>query len=159
MTESSLNEKGGDGIPAWMEAVNEDTLYSAAPPGEPEEQVDEPTSPDSATDVSATMRRPEEPSTNGGDHSLGEMLSLSLGQPTNVPQPDPDLQPTNVGQVRADLNRHLEKAVQVLNTRYGPDFSKSLVLEFALRETLLDLQNRDENSNLVQWLDSILPRS
>lgn len=155
MTESSLNEKAGDGIPSWMEAVNKETLYSADPPDESEEPAPEPTSPD----VSATMRRPEEPSPNGGEHSLGEMLSLSLGKPTDVPQPDPDLQPTNVGQVRADLNRHLEKAVQVLNTRYEPDFSKSLVLEFVLRETLLDLQNRDENSNLVQWLDSIFPRS
>ena len=82
-----------------------------------------------------------------------------MDAPSALPQPDPELQPKIVGRVRADLNRQLEDAVSVLNARYAEEITKSLVLEFVLWRTLLDLREQEEDSPLVQWLDSVLPQS
>lgn len=157
MNESHAPENGSGGdVPSWMKTVSEETLYNAR-------STDEGSTPDSPSSdtpgVSAPDRSPEGPDAEGDDKSLRRKLSISMAPPSDIPEPDPDLQPEIVGHVRADLNRHLEKAVSVLETRYARGISKSLVIEFALRRTLLDLQDRDEKSALVQWLDSVLSRS
>lgn len=87
---------------------------------------------------------------------LQRKLSLSTTDPSELPEPTPDLQPADLGYVRGDLNKQLEKAVSVLKTRYGEDFSKSLFLDVALRQILTDLHTHGKDSTLVLWLDSIL---
>lgn len=50
----------------------------------------------------------------------------------------------------------LRGVVNALKNRYGKDFSKSLVMDFALRAVLLDAHREAEASQLVQWLDAVL---
>uniref|UniRef100_UPI000C9F8185 hypothetical protein n=1 Tax=Salinibacter altiplanensis TaxID=1803181 RepID=UPI000C9F8185 len=90
--------------------------------------------------------------------SLDQKLALSMADPSELPEPNPALQPVPAGSVRADLFRQLEKAVSVLGSRYTATVSKSLLLEFALQRTLLELRTQDNESALVQWLDSVLPQ-
>lgn len=155
---SSRAPNGNGQVPAWMQTVDEETFYnvesnddaSAAPSASsPTEAPTDPT-PNNSSPV---------PAGHPGDSSFDEKLALSMGGPTDIPEPDPDLQPTPVGHVRADLDEQLEKAVSVLATRYASEFSRSLILEYALRRILLSLRQEGENSALVQWLDSVLPRS
>lgn len=160
MTESATDRtpNGNGQTPAWMQTVDEDTFYNA-------ESTDEAGSDPS---VRSSTEAPTDPSSNNsssappgipGTSSLDEDLALSMAEPSNIPKPHPDLQPTPVGHVRADLDRQLEKAVSVLATRYATEFSKSLLLEYALQRTLLNLREDGPDSELVQWLDSVLPRS
>ena len=88
--------------------------------------------------------------------SLHRKLSMSMADPSGLPEPNPDLQPEVLGYVRAGLNKRLEEVVSVLDTRYGSEFSKSLFLNVALRQILTDLHTHGEDSALVLWLDSIL---
>ena len=135
-----MKSPNGNGhIPTWMKAVDKETLYDAASPDAPEEA---PTGASNQDDLS----------------SLDHELVLSMADPSDIPRPDPDLQPTPVGHVRADLDRQLEKAVSVLTSRYETDLPRSLVLEFALQRTLVQLREQGEESPLVQWLDSALPK-
>lgn len=158
MSESSSTPNGGgDRIPPWMKTVSEESLYNA-PPADDEEGTAADPSP-SPPNSPSPERAPAAPNTKGHRESLQKKLSISMGFPSEIPEPNPDLQPEMVGHVRADLNRQLEKAVSVLNSRYVKGPSKSLLIEFALRRTLLDLQEQDEESALVQWLDSVLPQS
>ncbi|MFB6232288.1 MAG: hypothetical protein ABEL04_14155 [Salinibacter sp.] len=87
---------------------------------------------------------------------LHRKLSMSMGDPSGLPEPNPDLQPEVLGYVRAGLNKRVEEAVSVLDTRYGSGFSKSLLLDVALRQILTDLHTHGEDCTLVLWLDSIL---
>lgn len=59
---------------------------------------------------------------------------------------------------RADLDKQLEKAVSVLASRYDTDLPRSLVLEFTLQRTLVQLHEQGDESPLVEWLDSVLPQ-
>jgi hypothetical protein len=52
----------------------------------------------------------------------------------------------------------LEKAVSVLASRYDTDLPRSLVLEFTLQRTLVQLHEQGDESPLVEWLDSVLPQ-
>lgn len=151
---SPTNPFNGDtAIPGWMKAVDRDMVYDAAP-SDPTEHESRP--------VRAASRGPESPSRESVSpaeaSSLNQKLALSMAEPSDLPKPDPALQPTPVGSVRADLAQQLEKAVSVLGTRYTTDLSKSLLLEFALQRTLRELRTQGEESALVQWLDSVLPR-
>lgn len=145
-------------IPTWMQTVDENTFYNA-------KSTDEASSDTSASSSNAA---PTDPSPNTSSSvspeiseasSLDEDLALSMAEPADIPTPDPDLQPTPVGHVRADLDAQLEKAVSVLATRYATGVSRSLLLEYALQRTLLDLRREGDDSAIVQWLDSVLPRS
>jgi len=111
-------------------------------------------SPDSF-DTPAHSTPSEDKTTNPPDMSLDRKLSVSMDDPSGLPEPNPDLQPESLGYVRADLNRQLEKAVSVLNTRYESELSKSFFLDVALRQILIDLHMHGEDSTLVVWLDSI----
>jgi len=143
---------GTDQIPSWMKTVDKETLYNAEDPDASEETPpveDFASSPD-APSPSA--------SPNGDSSSLGQELALAMTDPSDIPTPDPDLQPTPVGHVRTDLDKQLEKAVSVLASRYESDLPRSLILEFALQRTLVQLREQGEESPLVEWLDSELPR-
>ena len=149
--------EGNGHIPAWMQTVDEETFYNAG--SSDEAGTDAPSSStappaDSHTDTpSSHASEPPEAS------SLEKDLALAMAAPSDIPEPVPELQPTAVGHVRADLANQLENAVSVLATRYASGFSRSLVLEYALQRTLLRLRREGEDSTLVQWLDSVLPRS
>lgn len=158
MSESSCTNAGGDGIPAWMKAVDEENFYTAPPESESQRETRETGRSDSSVELSTT-RRPSRASDVEATGTLRKKLSVAAGDPTELPEPDPDIQPTNVGQVRSELNRWLEKAVSILNTRYEREISKTLVLEFVIRRELVDLHVHGEDSPVVEWLDSILSRA
>jgi len=149
--------EGNGHIPAWMQTVDEETFYNA--------ETNDTDNTDSASSSAAppTDRSPQNTSSDasGGSavSSLEKELALAMAAPSDIPEPVPELQPTAVGHVRADLANQLENAVSVLATRYASGFSRSLVLEYALQRTLLRLRREGEDSALVQWLDSVLPCS
>ena len=149
---------GGGPIPAWMKTVDEETLYDAESTDGAEGRPPEKASAESPAVSSADDANPDDPSIASDATSLGQELALSMADPSDMPTPDPDLQPTPVGRVRADLDRQLTKAVSVLSARYEADLSRSLLLEFSLRRTLLQLREQGEESTLVQWLDAELMR-
>jgi len=151
MSTSSPTENGTESLPAWMQAIDEDTLYNADPNPDASHEADAP--PPEYCQPQATSGMPDASS----DSSLSQKLSLSMGASSDLPDLDPNLQPIPAGYVRADLERRLRKAVAVLQTRYTGEVSKHLVLEFALRHMLQDLHEQEEESALVRWLDSALP--
>lgn len=160
MTESTTDRapNGNGHIPAWMQTVDEDTFYNTESTGEAGSGPSVPSSSEAPTDPSANDASSGS-SEGSGTSSLDEDLALSMVEPSNIPKPHPDLQPTPVGHVRTDLDRQLEKAVSVLATRYATAISKSLVLEYALQRTLVNLRQDGQDSELVRWMDSVLPHS
>jgi len=157
MSEPSSTESlnGDAAIPGWMKAVDRDMVYDA-PSSAPTEQGPQPVT--TATQTPKASSPDSTPSEPSEASSLNQKLALSMADPSDLPEPDPALQPTPAGPVRADLVQQLEKAVSVLGTRYTTDLSRSLLLEFALQRTLRELRTQGEDSALVQWLDSVLPR-
>ena len=152
-TSSSPSPFNGDGaIPGWMKAVDPDMAYDA--PVSSADRPSRPPSPPSGISEDA----PRETSADVEASPLDQKLALSMADPSDLPEPDPSLQPTPVGSVRADLSRQLEKAVSVLESRYATTVSRGLLLEFALQRMLLQLRTQGDESALVQWLDSVLPR-
>lgn len=170
-------------IPNWMQSVDREAFYNADPSASPEEDAASPAGPpvapsngsakapaSSASETeaaapsgppsSSATREATESSTSASPSapSLSQKLHLALGDTEELPVPNPALQPVSAGSVRADLKRHLEQAVAVLSTRYTSVVSTSLVLEFALHRTLLELQDHDTDSALVEWLDTKLSR-
>lgn len=145
-----MNSPNGKGrIPTWMQTVDKETLYNAEPTDASEEGAPaEPSAPSP----------PDDASVGADSSSLSQELALSMADPSGIPRPDPDLQPTPVGHVRADLDKQLEKAVSVLASRYDAAPPRSLILEFALQRTLVQLREQGDESPLVQWLDSVLPQ-
>jgi len=149
-TSTTASNFNGDGpVPAWMKTVDKKMLYNAEESDASEEEppADAPASP-----------LPDDASVDVDSSSLRQELALVMTDPSDIPTPDPDLQPTPVGHVRADLDKQLEKAVSVLASRYGTDLPRSLVLEYALQQTLVQLREQGDASPLVQWLDSELPQ-
>lgn len=142
-----MNNSNGEGqIPAWMKTVDKDTLYNA-------------TSSDATKEAtSSTSPAPTDPATASESSSLSRKLALSMADPSDIPTPDPALQPMPVGHVRADLDKQIEKAVSVLSSRYETDLPRSLLLEYSLQRTLLQLREQGEECDLVQWLDAKLAR-
>jgi hypothetical protein len=130
-----------------MKTVDKEMLYNAGNDGTSDEgpSAGGPPLSDDAADSS-------DPS------SLHQELALAMTDPSDIPTPDPDLQPTPVGHVRSDLDTQLEKAVSVLASRYDANLPRSLILEFALQRTLVQVREQGDESPLVQWLDSVLPR-
>ncbi|WP_263785420.1 hypothetical protein [Salinibacter grassmerensis] len=151
---TSTNSFNGDGtVPGWMKAVDQDMAYDAPRP-DATEQATQPPPP--STEIQKDRPREAEPHAEAS--SLDQKLALSMAAPSELPEPDPSLQPVSVGSVRADLSRQLEKAVSVLGSRYATTVSRSLLLEFALQRILLELRTEGAESALVQWLDSVLPQ-
>lgn len=143
---------GTDQIPTWMKTVDKEALYNAE-----DSDASEETPP--VEDFASSPDAPSpNASPNGDSSSLGQELALAMTDPSDIPTPDPDLQPTPVGHVRTDLDKQLEKAVSVLASRYESDLPRSLILEFALQRTLVQLREQGDESPLVKWLDSELPR-
>ena len=169
-------------IPAWMQAVDREAFYNADPSASPEEDAASPAGPPAASSNGSTDSGPSSssgtesappssspspssapetkgpPATSPPASSLSQKLHLALGDTEQLPDLDPALQPVSAGSIRADLKRHLKQAVTVVSTRYTSVVSTSLVLEFALHRTLVDLQNNDADSALVEWLDTQLSR-
>jgi len=155
---SSRASNGDAQIPSWMQTVDDDTFYDAE--SDDETSTDRSASPPpEASTRSATNNSSSDPQGMSEDSSLEEDLSLSMAEPPDIPEPKPDLQPTPVGNVRADLDQQLENAVSVLANRYASELPRSLILEYALQRTLLKLRQDGADSALVRWLDSVLPRA
>ena len=151
MSTSSSPLNGDDATPGWMKEVDQDMAYDAAP------APDAGPSPRAAAPPSGIPdEAPVEADAHAEASSLDRKLALSMADPSDLSEPDPSLQPIPVGSVRADLSRQLEKAVSVLDSRYAATVSRSLLLEFALQRTLLELRTEGDESTLVQWLDSML---
>lgn len=149
---SSNSLNGDDTIPGWMKSVDRDMAYNATPPDTADQAS-------RAAPSEAAENASREADSYAEASSLEQKLALSMADPSDLPEPDPSLQPTPAGSVRADLSRQLEKAVSVLGSRYTATVSRSLLLEFALQRMLLELRTQGDESALVQWLDSVLPRN
>lgn len=152
-----ISSSSGDGeIPEWMQAVSEETYYDSK---NKTKSRGEEALPSFSSRSSAAPPRSNSPAAPKGQRkssSLEDELALSMGTPEDIPDPDPDVQPTIVGEVRADLDKQLERAVAVLATRYDRTLSRSLILEYSLHRTLTSLREDAEDSPLVRWLDSML---
>lgn len=170
-TPSTAETDTDDGIPAWMktmeDTLDEETFYNARSSNtsdDPHPQENASSSKPQANsnstsnppDSSAPTESSEEVNAEDSTMSLNQKLSMATGHPSDLSDPDPGLQPEVVGYVRADLNKQLEEAVSVLKTRYSDQFSKSLFLDVALRQILIDLHTHGDESMLVLWIDSIL---
>lgn len=158
MSTSSSSLNGDDGIPGWMKEVDRDMAYDAADPAPDAGPSPRAAAPPSGIPDETPDETPAEADAYAEASSLDQKLALSMADPSDLPEPEPSLQPVPVGSVRADLSRQLEKAVSVLDSRYAATVSRSLLLEFALQRTLLELRTEGDESALVQWLDSMLSR-
>ena len=144
---TNRNFNGNGPAPAWVKTVNEKMLYNAEESDASEKEAL----------TEATSSPPsDEASVDADASSLGRELALATTDPSGIPTPDPDLQPTPAGHVRIDLDKQLEKAVSVLSSHYNTDLPRSLILEYALQRTLVQLREQGNESPLVQWLDSEL---
>jgi len=122
-------------------------------------------------DDMSTSRRSDE-STSGDDDvgegrsdkksveasKLRQHLELVVDDPVPMLMEKPDLTSKPNGYVSEEVDEMLRGVVNVLETRYGKDFSKSLVMDYALRAVLLDARKEAEESQLVRWLDTVLDR-
>jgi len=122
-------------------------------------------------DDMSTSRRSDE-STSGNDDvgkgrsdkksaeasKLRQHLELVVDDPVPMLMEKPDLASKPNGYVSEEVDEMLRGVVNVLETRYGKDFSKSLVMDYALRAVLLDARKEAEESQLVRWLDTVLDR-
>ena len=162
MNESLTEPLHGDGIPPWMTSVSEETLYNAQSDPSTDESSRDEFNPEPSANLSESDTPEKETSSPDSSSepssSLSRRLALTMAEPSEIPEPAPNLQPTVVGRVRADLHEELEKAVSVLKTRYATALPKSLVLEFVLHRMLRALREDGTQSPLVRWLDSALPR-
>jgi len=89
---------------------------------------------------------------------LRQHLELVVDDPAQMLTEKPDLTSKPNGYVSEEVDEMLRGVVNVLETRYGKDFSKSLVMDYALRAVLLDVHREAEESQLVRWLDTVLGR-
>lgn len=122
-------------------------------------------------DDMSTSRRSDE-STSGNDDvgedrddersadasKLRQHLELVVEDPAPMLTKKPDLTSKPNGYVSEEVDEMLRGVVNVLETRYGKEFSKSLVIDYALRAVLLDAHKEAEESQLVRWLDAVLDR-
>lgn len=164
-----------DDLPVWMKTIDEDTFYNTTstdasdetPSGDPSPLPENESSPaptpasapndDSLGSGSSDSGQPSDETVHEEARmSLRQKLSVSLTDPTGLPAPDPTLQPEALGPVRADLNEQVDRAVSLLDTRYSSTLSKSLFLDVALRQILIELHKNGEQSRVVSRLDSIL---
>jgi hypothetical protein len=110
------------------------------------------TSEDSYGDVSEGQHDDESTETS----KLKQHLELVIDQPASMRSEKPDLSVKPNGYVSEEVDEMLRGVVNALENRYGKNFSKSLVMDFALRAVLLDAHREGETSQLVQWLDAVL---
>lgn len=110
------------------------------------------TSGDSYGDVSEGQHDDESTETS----KLKQHLELVIDQPASMRSEKPDLSVKPNGYVSEEVDEMLRGVVNALENRYGKNFSKSLVMDFALRAVLLDAHREGETSQLVQWLDAVL---
>ncbi len=110
------------------------------------------TSEDSYGDVSESQHDDESTETS----KLKQHLELVIDQPASMRSEKPDLSVKPNGYVSEEVDEMLRGVVNALENRYGKNFSKSLVMDFALRAVLLDAHREGETSQLVQWLDAVL---
>lgn len=87
---------------------------------------------------------------------LKQHLELVIDRPAPMRSEKPNLSVKPNGYVSQEVDDMLRGVVNALKNRYGKNFSKSLVMDFALRAVLLDAHREAEASQLVQWLDAVL---
>jgi hypothetical protein len=57
--------------------------------------------------------------------------------------------------ISSDTDQRLRQAASVLEQRYGKGFSKSLLVDYALRVMLRDLREQADDSQIAQVLDQL----
>jgi hypothetical protein len=95
-----------------------------------------------------------------GRSALEQQLEVLMSGPDRpYAETKPELPERTHGYVSDEVDQSLEQAASVLRNRYGKGFSKSLVVDYALRVALWDLRENADGSRLVQWLDQTLDPS
>jgi hypothetical protein len=105
----------------------------------------------------STSRNVEESKEEPDEKSkLKQHMDLVVESPASPIESKPSMSVKPNCYVSEDVEETLRKVVNVLETRYGKDFSKSLVVDYALRTVLLDAFHNAEESQLVRWLDDTI---
>lgn len=87
---------------------------------------------------------------------LKQHLDLVVETVPGPPGDKPNLSTKPNAYVSEEVESTLRRVVNVLETRYGTGFSKSLFVDYALRMVLLDAFHNAEDSEIVAWLDETL---
>lgn len=94
---------------------------------------------------------------HGKDSSLVQQIdSLSIRIGLDTTSLEPELLPTPVDRMRADVIGYLEKAMEALRLRYEEEITERRFLEVALRQMFADLRTHEHEATVVQWLDVLL---
>jgi len=95
---------------------------------------------------------------NDGDQENSSSTVLQNYNPSldPVPASRPDLTKKLGPYVSPDVGEALEEVYLLLRRRFGPDASKSLIVEASLRLVLADCLDRGDDSPLVRWMDDVL---
>jgi hypothetical protein len=89
---------------------------------------------------------------------LQQHIDLVVDELSGPSAEKPALDAKANGYVSKEVDRVLRQVVSVLQTRYRGQFSKSLILDFAVRVVLMDVKKRGDESELVRWLDRTIER-
>jgi hypothetical protein len=93
-----------------------------------------------------------------GTSHLQQHIDLVVDELSGPSSNKPALDAKANGYVSGEVDRVLRQVVSVLQTRYRGQFSKSLILDFAVRVVLMDVKKRGSDSELVRWLDRAIER-
>lgn len=68
---------------------------------------------------------------------------------------EPEFRPVPINTLESEIATHFEQVASGLAARYDEEFSERLLLDVALRQSLVDVQAHGRESPLVQQVDSI----
>jgi len=91
---------------------------------------------------------------NAAPSRLRQQLQV-LMEDVDLPVDAPRMTEKTNAHISDDADQRLREAVRVLEMRYGKGFSKSLLVEYILREALWDLYENADDSQIVRILDRV----
>lgn len=111
---------------------------------------------DQPTDMSASGHSAEDTGEHDDKSALAQQLDVLMDGPdAPYAHSAPDLPARSNGYLSKEVERALQQAVSVLKNRYSK-VSKSLLMDYAIRAVLWDLRENAEDSQMVEWLDTVL---
>jgi len=111
---------------------------------------------DQEVDMSAHRHADMSTSDEESDDELLRQLSVLIEEPIELPERKPELPRKANAYLSEFADDKLDLAAAILKHRYTSGFSKSLVIDYAIRIALRDLMENGKSSALVRWLDRIV---
>jgi len=87
------------------------------------------------------------------DSQLRQRLDLFVDRRLEIPGQTSDTNRALSTYLSDDVERVFDQIHALLSCRYGRGYSKSIVVDLALRIILVDVQQNGEDSSLIQWLE------